>query len=370
MKARTLSVETLKTGWPGLALGIGLIGLLTLIAGLVTEPTRAWIGLLVAGEFGLSIVLGAAVFAAVNGAARARWWLAVRRAPALLTEALPAPAAAILLVLILGTTRLYSWATHTPKGEHDLIAMKSAWLNLPFFTARGVLILVIWFGLLALLRTGIRKFDGEARPAARSMQRRSVLYLICYAVTISVASWDWTMSLEPEWFSTMYGVYSFAGSFQVGIASVVLIAALVLKGDAARPAVLHDLGRLLFGFSIFWAYIWYCQYMLIWYANVPEEAIYFSRRIFSGWSMLFWLNPILKFVIPFLVLLSARAKRNRSVLIQVAALVVVGHWIDVLLRVAHVIGDVSIPGFALAATAAVVSGMALLLWRAWNLQWK
>ncbi len=365
MKARQLSVGFLTSGWPGVVLGLGLVGLLVLLVGIVAEPTLAWTALLVAGLYGISITMGAALFVAANGAPQARWWLAVRRGPLLLMDMLPAPAAAILLAVMAGASQLYPWANHTPHGEHDLIAMKAGWLNTPFFLGRCVIILVVWFGLLALLKGGIRRLDSEPEAGGGTLQRRSVLFLIGYAITVSVASWDWTMSLEPEWFSTMYGVYNFAGSFQAGIAAVAVIYIMFLNRNRTKPEVLHDLGRLLFGFSGFWAYIWYCQYMLIWYSNLPEEITFFATRLSGGWTMIFWLSPLLNFVIPFLALLSARAKRNPAVLLQVSIVVLIGRWFDILLLVAPATSpNATFPGFAIAATAVVVAGMVLLLLRA------
>ena len=184
------------------------------------------------------------------------------------------------------------------------------------------------------------------------------------ASTLSIASWDWTMSLEPEWFSTMYGVYWFSGFFQGGIAAVALLC-LLLEGSVLVPSFdtqrRHDIGKLLFGFSAFWAYIWFCQYMLIWYANLPEEVTYYTLRQSSGWTLLFWLNPILSFVVPFVALMSVSAKKNRNTLFHVATAVLVGRWLDSFLMVWPSVGP--FPGFpvlAILATAALIAAVALL----------
>ena len=193
-------------------------------------------------------------------------------------------------------------------------------------------------------------------------------FLVLYAITNAVASWDWGMSLEPEWFSTMYAVYVFAGTFLGGIAAVaLLVLTLERNGQLARrpkPAALHDLGKLLFAFATFWAYIWFCQYMLIWYANLPEETGHYAARLSGGWSMLFYLNPILNWVVPFVVLLSAGTKRHAPTLAPVAIVVLLGRWLDCFLLVAPAAGP--LPGFptaAVAASLAVLGGMGLLFRR-------
>ncbi len=131
----------------------------------------------------------------------------------------------------------------------------------------------------------------------------------------------------------MYGVYGFATSLLAGIAGVTILALArdrrLPASQQMRPDQVHDLGKLLFAFSVFWAYIWYCQYMLIWYGGLPEEAPYFIRRVEGPWAMLFWLNVVLGFGVPFLVLLSARAKKRRDILFQVALVVLIARWLDI-----------------------------------------
>jgi Ni/Fe-hydrogenase subunit HybB-like protein len=174
------------------------------------------------------------------------------------------------------------------------------------------------------------------------------------------------MSTEPSWTSTAYGVYGFASSFQAGIAAIALLALGLVSGHAAGPKIRHDLGKLLFAFSTFWAYVWFCQYMLIWYTNLPEEVPYYTRRMTSQWAPLFWLSPLLGFVVPFILLLSAKAKRNPVVLGFASIVVLAGRWLDAYLQIAparHTAPPA--PLFALAAGVAVLAGMALLIRRAW-----
>ncbi len=224
--------------------------------------------------------------------------------------------------------------------------------------------MAIWLGLIQLLRKNFNAVRAELTVRSNgSLVRSAVFFLLLFALTISVASWDWTMSLEPEWFSTMRGVYGFAGTFLGGIAAISVLA--ILGGDRLGRSLTsnqrHDLGKLLFAFSMFWAYIWFCQYMLIWYANIPEETPYFFTRLHEGWAFLFWLNPVLNFVLPFLVLLSAHTKRNPTVLLQVALLVLAGRFLDVYLMVVPATGaPPELPTYALCASAAVLALMAFV----------
>jgi hypothetical protein len=203
----------------------------------------------------------------------------------------------------------------------------------------------------------------------RGLWRLAIGFLVVFGITISVAWCDWSMSLEPEWFSTMFGVYGFAGTFQGGIAAVTVAALLFNSrgqlGFRTTAELRHDLGRLLLAFSLFWAYIWYSQFMLIWYADLPEETPYFAARLSNGWSVLFLLNAVVNFGVPLFVLLPARAKRHPTVLLQVALIVILGRWLDVYLLVAPSSGaPASFPVYALTASTAVLLGIvAVFRWR-------
>jgi hypothetical protein len=242
----------------------------------------------------------------------------------------------------------------------------SAWLNAPLFLARAVLLGVVWLALVSALRAALGALVERPSPERRlRLVRTSLVFLPVFALTLSVAAWDWGMSLEPEWFSTMYGVLVFAGTFQGGIAAVSVLA-LLLDRQGRLAATLaddtrHDLGKLLFAFSTFWAYVWFCQYLLIWYANLPEETGHYAARFQGGWTTLFFLDPILCFVLPFVTQIARASKRDPATLYQVALAVLLGRWLDTYLLVAPSQGPVpAIPLGALAATLAVLAGMRLL----------
>lgn len=334
-----------------------------LAVGVVADPARAWGGLLTASLFGVMLALGGSVFIAINGVSGARWWEPVKPPASAISATLPVPAATLVATLLLGLGALYPWV-HPGAHESPAIAAKAAWLNPPLFLARALIVLLVWLGLGAVLRT---RLAGANDPASRSrFARASAVFLVLLGPTISVAFWDWAMSLEPEWFSTMFAVYWFSGIYLGGIAAVALLA-LRLDGRGGCPvrltdAARHDLGKLLFAFSLFWAYIWFCQYLLIWYSNLPEETPYYARRLSGGWSTLFWLNPVLNFAVPFVVLMSERAKKNRAALAQVSIVVLLGRWIDTYLQVGPAVGP--LPGFpiyAVASSAALLLAMGLTI---------
>lgn len=336
---------------PALA-AAGLAGVSVTAVGLARRPAEAWPALLAAGLFGVSIALGAGTVMATGGASSATWWLPIRRAPAAIAAALPVPAVALGLALTLGMKSIYPWAA--PGRPSD------GWLTGPFFLARAIVILGVWF--FALARLGAAVLGAPGREGARARNVASVVFLVLLGPTISIAWFDWVMSIEPPWASTAYGVYGFAASFQAGLAAVVVGALVLVPAEARPPSLLHDLGKLLFAFSIFWAYIWFCQYLLIWYADLPEEVGHFTRRLEGGaYGGLFWAPPLLCFVAPFLLLLSARAKRSPGVLGAVAGVVLVGQWLDAVVEV----GAATLaPIDALGAATAVAAGMALVAGRA------
>ena len=177
--------------------------------------------------------------------------------------------------------------------------------------------------------------SGAAALTSRNV-RLSVAFVIVFALSFWLASVDWIMSLEPDWYSTIFGVYNFAGLFASALALIVLVVLWMRRmgelADFVTDEHLHDLGKLLFAFSTFWMYIYFSQYMLIWYANIPEESTYYVRRREPSWVPLFYLNVALNWVVPFLALLSRPAKRTR-VLAWVAVVVLLGRWLDLYLMV-------------------------------------
>jgi hypothetical protein len=314
-----------------IALGLGAIGTLAFLTGLRMDPGRAWLDLLVAAFLFLCLALAGLVFLAIQHLASAGWWCAFRRVPEALMSLIPV-AAVPMLAVYLGRRFLYPW-TRPEVAAEPAIAAKSAYLNEPFFLARMLLFLGLWSLFAMLLRRASLAQDGTPGLAHHRRQvRLSAVFVVTFAVTFSFASYDWLMSLSPRWASTMFAVYTFAGLFLEGVAGITLAVVLLReRGPLAgivREGHLRDLGKLLFAFSTFWAYIWVCQYLLIWYGNILEEIPYYHVRTNGPWLPLFVLTPVLNWGVPFVLLLPRAAKRNPALLKAVAAVVLLGRWLD------------------------------------------
>lgn len=321
------------------ALGLVAVGALATVAGLRGDAQRTWADLLTNDFLLVSLALGGMVFMAIQYLAAAGWWSVLRRVAEALATAMPV-AAPLMLAVYFGRNLLYPW---TGAAVHDpLVAAKLSYLNVAFFFGRMLAILALWCLFVLLFRRASLAQDrdpGRQEAQQGRLVATSAAFLLTFAVTFSLACFDWLMSLDPRWFSTIFAVYGFAGVFQMGIAVITLATVLLRErgGPLARiinEEHLHDLGKLLFAFSIFWAYIWVSQYLLIWYGNLSEEIPYYVLRTNSAWVGLFSLAFALCWVVPFFALMTRAAKRNPRTLAVVAGLVLLGRWLDIYVVVA------------------------------------
>ncbi len=299
--------------------------------GLMIAPQRALSSLLLVSVGLLGMGLGAALFIAFQYVCGAHWAVAIRRVPEAMCGIIPWAAIGILFTLIVGKS-LYPWTANHPTG------MKGIILNYPLVLIRAVVFLSVW---LVLIRAIVRKSrlqdtTGDASLSV-SNTRLSAMFLVAFGLTFWMASFDWVMSLEPEWYSTMYGVYHFAGLFLGALAAMTILAVWLQKTGPLRDVLtaehLHDMGKMLFGFSTFWMYIWFSEYMLIWYADFPEETGHFIRRHTAGWGPLFIANMVVTWLLPFFILLPKRVKRDPSMLVKVSAMILFGRWLDLYLLI-------------------------------------
>ncbi len=288
-------------------------GVAALVFGAVAAPEKLRASLLLAGFFPLSLSLGAGVFLAIDQVTGARWSAGLRPLAIAMTRCYWPAALALMAALAFGWTEFYGWI-HAAGAHGHVAHSQQVWLAQGFFLARAAVYLAVWGVLLSRIR-------GQASAA---------VFLVVFGVTVSLAGFDWFMALEPGWVSTMFGVYIFSGLF-LGALSALAVGTVLLDRDGApglSDAQFHDLGKMIFGFSMFWAYIWYCQYMLIWYTNIPEEITYFLRRHSGGWAVLSMTNVALNWLVPFCVLLPRWTKTDRKVLLRVGLVVLAGHWLD------------------------------------------
>ncbi len=341
---------------------LAVMGGAATFAGAIAAPERAVSNLLLAGIFLVSLALAGIFFVALNFVTGGGWSTAFRRVPEAMAAALPYGAAAVGVVLLFFPAT-YPWTS----PDFHAQGFKQLWLDRPFFLARTALYLLLWWWFARRILARSRAQDADGNPAhTRANARLSAAFLVVFAITFWLASFDWIMSLEPNWVSTIFGVYSFAGLFQAGLAMIVLLVLWARRGPLAgfvNAEHLHDLGKLLFAFSTFWMYIWFSQYMLIWYANIPEEATYYVRRLEGFWGPLFVVNMLLNWAVPFAALLSRAAKRSPAWLGRVAVVVLMGRWLDLHIMVNAARGLPPALGPAEIGPAAAAVALFLLVFR-------
>jgi hypothetical protein len=332
----TLEVSSRSRIFPMCLVAVGAVAA---IYGLLANPERTWPNLLLDGFYITSLGVSAIFFLASQRLTGARWSANLRRIPEAFTRILPI-AAILLLAVFLGRQTLYPWMRPGIFAHTPAIAGKIQYLNAPWVLTRMVIALAVWIVFAWLFRkTSIEQDQNPRQSLAlhHRLSRYSVLFVAAFAITFTMAAYDWLISLEPEWSSTMFAVYIFAGTFVQGIAAVTLAVVLLKErgtlGNVVSQHQIHDLGKMLFAFSTFWAYIWTCQYLLIWYGNIPDEVTHYAKRTNGPWLYLFALNFILNWIIPFLVLLSVRAKCTTKVLKTICIVVLIGHWLDLYMMI-------------------------------------
>lgn len=280
----------------------------------------------------LSLALGALFFVILQHLTRAGWSVVVRRLAEGVAATLPYWAVLVLPVLA-SAGALFHWTHRDAVAADTLLQAKSAYLNVPFFIVRLAVYFAVWLVLTRFFVGRSRAQDESGNPAVSLLlQRRAAPAMIGFALTVTFASFDLLMSLDPHWFSTIFGVYYFAGSL-VGFVALLTVVALVLqRSGLLRHAITvehyHDLGKLLFAFTVFWAYIAFSQYMLYWYAALPEETGWFVRRQTHGWGVVGLVLLIGHFLLPFVVLLGRAPKRTPRLLGVAAVWMLLMHWVD------------------------------------------
>ncbi|MDH3494523.1 MAG: hypothetical protein OEM82_13285 [Acidobacteriota bacterium] len=309
-------------------LAVGLVGA---IGGLIFSD-RFWAAFLQNAFYFLTISLGGAIFLAVNHVANASWISVLRRVPEAMTSYLPIGALALILIFF-GRETLYEWTYTTYSHLGHELTFKNTYLSTGFFFIRMLVFLGVWAFLAHMLRRESYAQDVDASLAHTNNSKiYSAIFLVVFGITFTFASFDWIMSLEPMFFSTIYAFYHIAGVFLSGSAAIaVLVILLRRRGFLTEVGdkQLHNLGKLVLGFSTFWAYIWLCQYLLIYYANIPEETVYYLRRTSQpGWSYLFILNIFLNWIVPFILLMPRSVKMNENWMLAACGIVLIGHWLD------------------------------------------
>ncbi len=282
--------------------------------------------------FFLSLALGGLLFVLLAHLMRAGWSVALRRVAEVVAWTL-VPLAPLALVVLVGMHDLYEWTHAEAVAADALLQHKQVWLNPTFFVVRVLIYLTSWAGMAALLLRRSLAQDRTGDPAlTQQSEALAGPATLVFAFTVTFAAFDFVMSLDPHWYSTIFGVYFFAGAF-LGFCAllIVLLALLGRASDLGRLVGVehcHDLGKLLFAFVVFWAYIGFSQYMLIWYANLPEETVWYRIRQTGPWTAVSLLLLFGHFLAPFLLLMSRHPKRRRAVLVAAALWLLAMHWLD------------------------------------------
>jgi hypothetical protein len=298
----------------------------------LADPRQFFFSWLVSYLFFLSLALGALFFVLIQYAAQGSWGIVVRRIGETVFATMPLMAA-LFLPLVLGLRELYEWAAPGAVEHDPLLAWKAPYLNVPFFLIRAAVYFGCWSFIALLYYRLSRGQDATGNPAVSVRLRRLAgPSLIVLAVTTTFASFDWIMSLTPHWFSTIFGVYFFAGSFVGFIALLSVVAVAMRNAGLIETAIsaehLHDLGKFLFAFTAFWAYIAFSQFFLIWYANIPEETIWYKARLEGSWQAVSILLIVGHFAVPFFYLMGRAVKRRGATLAVGGAWLLAMHFVD------------------------------------------
>ncbi len=351
-----------------LSLVLMLVGLLSIVilffthgakTGAEHEADRArfWASLLQNSVYFLLVTNAAMFFIVATTLTWGGWQMSFRRVSEAVSACVPVIGIITFLILMAvvfgGDHAIYHW-TDTEHVKHDPILLgKSGFLNKGFFTAWSIFSIGGWILLGRKMRQLSRKID-DRKPTLEEGKKYiwnntvwAAAYAALFGLTVmSTTPWFWLMSIDAHWYSTMYSWYTFASSFVAGVALITLFVVFLKNNgylELTTKEHLHDLGKFMFAFSVFWTYLWFSQFMLIWYANIPEETIYFKPRLQGAYRGIFFLNLIINFLAPLLLLMKRSAKRNYGTITLMATLILFGHWLDFYQMVMPAISTAKVP---------------------------
>jgi hypothetical protein len=300
---------------------------------------RPWAALFQNAFFFMALGLGAIFFLAIQYVASVGWSVVLNRLMEAIGLYMVFPAIVILIVIVAGGMHLHHiwhWmepgiTDPTAPNYDSIIAGKSAYLNFGFFIARSIVYILGWtLAIRSFRKLSIKEDQSGGTDIYKKQFKNAAIFTVFFAVTSSMAAWDWVMSIDVHWFSTLFGWYTFSGIFVSALAGLALLTSyLKINGylEEVNENHLQDLGKFVFAFSIFWTYLWFSQYMLIWYSNIPEEVTYYMQR-FDQYKTATITALALNFLVPFLLILPRESKRNLGLVSLGAIIVLIGHWID------------------------------------------
>lgn len=311
---------------------VGFVGIALSLIGLFVNTEQFFFSYLTSFTFIASLVLGALFFVMLQHITRSGWSVVLRRIPETISYQL-LWLGLLFVPILFGMEFLYEWTRAELIATDELIQHKRPYLNIPFFIVRNVIYFAVWaFLAYKLYRNSVAMDRGANTDIDRQQRVISAPGILVFAFTVAFASFDWMMSMDSGWFSTMFGVYFFAMSVQSVLALViVLVIYLLSKGlltNTINNSHIHDMGALLFGFTVFYAYIAFSQFLLIYYANFPKEILWYYYRFEGSWIILAYLFLIGRFALPFVILLGKKAKSNHKILMGVSIWIILLQFLE------------------------------------------
>ncbi|MCW5980690.1 MAG: hypothetical protein KIT09_21600 [Bryobacteraceae bacterium] len=295
------------------ALLLGGVAIALCALGAIWSPQQFFQSYLIGYIFWLGVTLGCLSIAILHQLVGGQWGLAIRRLLESASRTLPLMVV-LIVPLLFGLRRIYVWARHEAVASDHLLEHKTPYLNVPFFLVRAVLYFAVWLALVYLVSRNSREPEMPPAGGANRLTKAAGFGLVLYILTATFAAFDWQMSIEPHWYSTVYGVIFIFGHALTAMAFVIIVLFLLSTrrevADALQPQRFHDLGNLLLAFVMLWAYVSFSQFLIIWSGNLPEEVTWYLARMNGGWQWLAVALAVFHFFAPFLVLLSRQNKRR------------------------------------------------------------
>jgi hypothetical protein len=342
----TYKMPSATRGW---LLGMMVLGVISLLISFLVlnkppadlsrsgHSNLGWSVLLVSLFLPFGVASCGIFFTAISHITGSHWSITVRRLAENFSRFLPIAFVLLAVLVFLGVHDIYEWSHKEVVAKDHLLQHKSGWLNEPFFPIRLIVIAGIWifFGNL-FLKNSTSQDDSKNLELTLKNNKLSAAYILVFAISFSIVAYDLLMSLTPHWFSTIWAIYIFAGIYQSTFAIMLIFISHLKKngfyGGSVNENHIHDLAKFMMSFCIFWAYVGFSQFMLIWYANLPEETFFYELRLMGGWTTISYALPFIKFIIPFLLLVNRPNKRDINFLAKVSIWIIFTevvelHWI-------------------------------------------
>jgi hypothetical protein len=333
---------TVSRNFKIIAMLLTAIGAGTIIFGLITDRQTTWANYLIVNYYFFSVAMGGAFFFVIQSISQSGWSSAFKRVPEAMMSYIPF-AALFFLLLWFGMNDLYKWTHKDILALDPLIQHKSFYLNIPFFFVRIILYFLLWILFIWKLRQISLKEDladpvntDRIMQLFRKTEHYSKVFIFILAITFSLSAFDWIMSVDVKWYSTIFALKNLVAAFLHGVSILALIVFILYKRGYFpffNEYHLHDFARYIFMLSIVWGYFWFAQFMIIWYGNIPEETAYYSVRWQEGWKVLFFMEIGLNWFIPFMLLLPVKASRNMTLITIVIIFLIIGQYIDLFVQI-------------------------------------